>query len=259
MQYLTIFRLQSSEVAQWSVMLTYCINHTIELLPKFIEQPLHFKLYKMLARMHKKGYITNELTMNILSYFLNIASNNDYFDKFEQKIGDKALILSDLTRISKEKEEMEVISRLRVLSEDFLYLVVKILFEWDLDSTFKICYLRILKKAFKYSYNNALSCNQGKLTEYLLICLRIETSDEVKHLIAAIISKMFRISVNASQLKCLLRVARIDYHTLFPDLFVQLIPPELRKAFSDQLYNTESYLKSVQLIFGHIFRKILTK
>ena len=246
-------------MAYWSVLATYCINHTTKLLPNFIEQLLHLKLYEMLTCMHKKGCISKDLTVNILSCFLNMASNNDYFDLFEKEIGSKVLTLSDLIGIFKEKKGMEAISQLHILSEDSLYIVIKILFEWDLESTFKICYLRMLKQAFKYSYNNALSCSQGKLMEYLLICLRMETSDEVKHLIAVVVSKVLRIRIDAFQLKCLFRATRIDYHILFPDLFTQFVYPESRKSFSDSLYNTESYLKSLQLIYGHIFRKILTK
>ena len=133
------------------------------------------------------------------------------------------------------------------------------LFEWDLNPELKVCYLKILGKIIKHSYYNALSCGQGRLFEYLLICLRKEKSEEIKLLFAGILFKILRLSTNIFQLKCLLRVVRVDPTLSHPSVFGRLIPAQLRTTFSDDMIRPTSYLKSIQLIFGKIIPKILTK
>ena len=147
-----------------------------------------------------------------------------------------------------------------VFSKDLVYVIIKMLFECDLNAELKVCYLKILRKILKHSYYNALSCGQGRLFEYLLICLRKERSEEIKLLVTRLLSKILRLSTNIFQLKCLLRAVRIDYPTLsHPSAFGRLIPAQLRATFSDDMIRPTSYLKSVQLIFGKIISKVLTK
>ena len=260
MNFFKMIRFQTSEMAFWFVLLTYCILHReTKALSNFIEQSLHLKLYEMLTNVYKKGRLTTELTIKILNCILNIASNNDFFNLFEGRLGAGILVLPGVIKALNEDENTGALKYLNLVSEDFVYLIIKMLFEWDLNAEFKICYLKIIGKILKHSYYNALSCGQGKLVEYLLICLRKEKSEKVKPLVAGILSKILRLNTNISQLKCLLRTVRINYHTLYPNFFAQLIPTQLRTSFSDDMMNLSSYLKSIQLIFGKIIQKVLTK
>ena len=247
-------------MASWFLLLTFCILHKeSKLLSNFSERVQHLELYKVLTNIYRRGRFTEEIVIKMMNCILNLASNNDYFFLFEARLGLSNFSLREVIKQLSD-ETMKTVKYLDLVSEDFVYLLIKILFEWDLSIEFKLCYLKIISRILKHSYYNALSCGQGRLVEYLLICLRKESEESVKSLVAGILSRILRININVSQLKCLLRTVRINYHTLHQSFFEELISsPMLRKTFTNHMLDLSSYSKSVQIIFKKIIMKVLTK
>lgn len=94
---------------------------------------------------------------------MNLASNNDYQLLFEDRVED-ILDIPEILKSLKEDPSTNTITYTSLTNQNFIYVVFKMLFEWDLDTQIKLCYLRIVSRSLKYSFYNALICGQVSIT-----------------------------------------------------------------------------------------------
>jgi len=251
---------QTREMAYWITLMTFSIIHQEkEIMTAFAELGHHMNFYKVLTNIYKKDRLPLEDVLRILNCLLNIASNNDYFYLFEDRFNGNILDLPSVLNSLDKDEASKTLRYMNIGCEDFIYLIMKVLFEWNLEANVKFCYLKVIKRALQYSYYNAFSCTQGPLVEFLLICLRREKNEGIKLAIAKVLTKILKVSVNVQQFKSLLRTVRFNYHTLYSNFFEKLISPNFRKEFVEDMSDMTSFGQSISLIFEQIINKVLSE
>lgn len=155
--------LHTREIAYWFVQLTFSIVHQEhDLSTIFGELDYHIKFYDVLTKIYKKDRLLKHDVLKIINLMLNLASNNDYQLLFEDRVDD-ILNIPDILKSLKEDPSTNTITYTSLTNQNFIYVVFKMLFEWDLDTQVKLCYLRIVSRSLKFSFYNALICGQVSL------------------------------------------------------------------------------------------------
>ena len=126
----------------------------------FAELGHHMNFYKALTNIYKKERLPLEDVLKILNCLLNLASNNDYFYLFEDRFNGNILDLPSVLKSLDKDTCAKTIRYMNIVCENFIYLILKVLFEWDLETNVKLYYLKVIKRALQYSYYNAFSCSQ---------------------------------------------------------------------------------------------------
>ncbi len=155
-----VVRFQNRDMAYCYVLLLFSILYKHDaLLAEFVQKEDHIEFCHALNVISQKKQLKTTDIMKIINGIFNLASNNDFLKVFEMKYtGDIFNVEQVIASIS--NNELEVIRYIRIEREDYIYLIIKILFEWNLDSEIKLYYLKILQKALQYSYYNAFGCGQ---------------------------------------------------------------------------------------------------
>jgi len=240
--------------------LTFCIIHQEnEILATFSELGHHLKFYHCLTHIYRKDRLLADDILKILNCLFNLASNNEFYYLLESRLNPESTTMSEiLENLHRDKDTFAAIY-MNVSNEDFIYIMLKMLFEWDLNPDIKEIYLEILRRTLEESFYNAFICSQGPLVEFLMVCLRRERMEEIKIRIAEILAKIFTVSINVSQLKSLLRTVRYNYHSLYPSFFESLISSPFRKDFVDDMIDFNSYSNSIKFVFEKIIKSVLSE
>lgn len=95
-----------------------------------------------------------------LNFLFNLASHNDFYHLFQKGIEPKD-IFSPTQALGDFNSKSKYLNYISLISEDFFYVALKIIFEWtNISEDTKLCFLRIAHKMLKHSCYNTLSCAQ---------------------------------------------------------------------------------------------------
>jgi len=154
---------QTRDLAFWFTLLTFCIIHQEnEILATFSELGHHLKFYNALTHIYRKDRLLADDILKILNCLFNLASNNEFYYLLESRLNPESTTMSEiLENLHRDKDTFAAIY-MNVSNEDFIYIMLKMLFEWDLNPEIKEIYLEILRRTLEESFYNAFICSQVK-------------------------------------------------------------------------------------------------
>ena len=143
------------------VLLTYCIFQGNNELLKYSEGlNYHLRFYKVLSTLEQKNPFDERDVLLTINFLFNLASDNEFYHLFQKGIEPQD-IFSPAKALEGLKSKSKYLNYISLMSEDFFYVALKIIFEWtNISEDTKLCYLKIIHKMLKYSCYNTLSCAQ---------------------------------------------------------------------------------------------------
>ena len=127
------------------------------------ENKYHLKFFQKINLLNTANLFSQEDTFTIINFLFNLISNNEFFHLFQKQIGteDKILPIQKLLEILTNNPESRSIQYISLINDDFLFIILKILFEWsNVPEEAKLCYTKIIRRMVKHSLFNSASCAQ---------------------------------------------------------------------------------------------------
>ena len=118
-------------------------------------------LYKILSSVHRKCQFSEFEIGRIFEMFLNLSTNSGFYHVVERGILPQHE--TDLKIKKKLLQEAELISLstyVTITANFQITLILKMLFEWNLNSDLKYIYLFLLREMVQDSLTNAAVCGK---------------------------------------------------------------------------------------------------
>lgn len=143
------------------------LHKDLSLQKSFSAFEFHLKFYKILYQVHLLNQFSSSEFMKIINLLLNLATHNDFFYLFEERISADIHSPTELLETLLSNKESKAVKYISISNEDIVFIIFKIMFELNSDITLKHCYLKIIQEVTEFSLYNSLSCGQVLINLFL--------------------------------------------------------------------------------------------
>lgn len=127
----------------------------------YFEWNFHTLLYRFLSQVHQKCRFEEREIEKIFLILLNLSTNGSFYSIVQRVVlPDLDLDLESRKTLLKDSEFLDLCRYATIISNFFIAMMLKLMFEWNVSSNLRYIYLFIFREMLKDTLSNAGICGK---------------------------------------------------------------------------------------------------